>query len=340
MAEHNVDRNANNDRAVLIDIQHKDYKETAVILSKELIARGILDEKCSCDNWDDLALHIRMRLMDEDPETRIGYLLVMLDEADEFIGSSARDGNPPISAIKNIPAGRFKLVMAGLHNLSRFDREMLHGDSTLIHLSSIVVKQFKRSEATKLLTYTLAYLGFRFDEKVISLILAKTNYYPGLIQFYCQKLLEAVKNDDYAGYSEISTPYYEVNEGHIKKVLSDTDFTAKVNEKLEASLFTEEKGRSYYHAIALIVAFLYYEKPADKKYTADEIVRAAQDYRISRIMNLDREKLNEFLSEMWDLNILSMEDEYYRFATEGFRELLGSREQVESEISKYIEDNP
>ncbi len=339
MAQHNVDKNGNNDRAVLLDVQYKNYKEVAKLLSQELITREILDESCECDNWDDLARHIKKRLMDENPETRINYLLIMLDEADEFIKTSAEDDNPPIVSVKNLPAGRFKLVMAGLHNLSRFNREMLQGNSNLIHLSSVVIKQFQRSEAIKLLTNTLAYLGFRFDEKVISLILAKTNYYPGLIQFYCQKLLEAMKNDDYAGYSETNTPYYEVNEGHIKKVLSDSAFMNKVNEKLEASLFTEEKGHSHYHIIALIFAYLYHDSPAEKKYTIDDLMRVAEEYKITRLLNLSREKIEELLNEMWDLNVLSKEDEYYRFATEGFRKLLGSREQVENSMSDYFEED-
>ncbi len=338
MAQHNVDRNGNNDRAVLLDVQYKNYKEVAKLLSQELITREILDESCECDNWDDLSRHIKKRLMDENPETRINYLLIMLDEADEFIKTSSEDDNPPIAAVKNLPAGRFKLVMAGLHNLSRFNREMLQGNSNLIHLSYVVVKQFKRPEAIKLLTNTLAYLGFRFDEKVISLILAKTNYYPGLIQFYCQKLLEAMKNDDYAGYSETNTPYYDVNDKHIKKVLSDSAFMEKVNEKLEASLFTEEKGHSHYHIIALIFAYLYYNSPNEKKYTIDDLMRVAEEYKITRLLNLNREKIKELLNEMWDLNILSNEDEYYRFATEGFRDLLGSKEQVENGISEYFEE--
>lgn len=338
MAQHNVDKNGNNDRAVLLDIQYKNYKEAAVLLSQELVTRDILDESCICDNWDDLARHISKRLMDENPETRINYLLIMLDEADEFIKTSAEDNNPPIAALKNLPAGRFKLVMAGLHNLSRFNREMLQGNSNLIHLSSVVVKQFQRPEAIKLLTNTLAYLGFRFDDKVISMILAKTNYYPGLIQFYCQKLLEAMKGDDYAGYSETNTPYYPVSEGHIKKVLSDSAFMNKVNEKLEASLFTEEKGHSHYHIIALIFAYLCYESPNEKKYTVDDLMRVAEEYKITRLTSLNRDKIDELLNEMWDLNIFSKEDEYYRFATEGFRELLGSRERVETAMSDYFEE--
>ena len=339
MAKRNIDKNGNNDRAILVDVQGKNYKDAALEVSRELVVQDILPDGCECDDWNVLVNAIKKRLMDENPETRINYLLIMLDEADEFIRTSAEDGNPPISATKNLPSDRFKLVMAGLHNLSRFNREMLQGNSNLIHLSHVIVRQFQRPEAIKLLTNTLAYLGFRFDEKVVSLILAKTNYYPGLIQFYCQKLLEAMKNEDYAGYSENNTPYYEVSESHIKKVLSDPDFMNMVNQKLEASLFTEEKGHSYYHIIALIFAFLYYDSSADKKYTFDDMMRVAYDYQITRLTSISSEKITELLNEMCDLNVLSMEDEFYRFATEGFRELLGSREKVEDTILDYSKED-
>lgn len=338
MAKRNIDKNGNNDRAILVDVQGKNYSDAALEVSRELVVQGILSENCECADWHELVNHIKKRLMDENPETRINYLLIMLDEADEFIRTSSLDGNPPISATKNLPSDRFKLVMAGLHNLSRFNREMLQGNSNLIHLSHVIVRQFQRPEAIKLLTNTLAYLGFKFDEKVISLILAKTNYYPGLIQFYCQKLLEAMKNEDYAGYSESNTPYYQVSESHIKKVLADPDFMSMVNQKLEASLFTEEKGHSYYHVIALIFAFLYYDSATDKKYTLSDMMKVAKDYQIKRLLSISTEKVEELLNEMCDLNVISKEDEYYRFATEGFRELLGSREKVEDAILDYAKE--
>ena len=86
--------------------------------------------------------------MDENPETRIHYLLLMLDEADEIIKTSGDTEDSPITALKSLPSGRFKLVMAGLHNVSRYHREMMHENSNLIHLNWIVIKQFRREEAT------------------------------------------------------------------------------------------------------------------------------------------------------------------------------------------------
>lgn len=338
MAQRNIDGNANNDRALLIEIKDLNYTEAAKIVSSELVIAGILDDGCQCDDWNVLAAHIKRRLLDENPETKINYLLLMLDEADEFISTSVADGNIPITALKNLPPKRFKLVMAGLHNLSRYDHQaMIGNNSTLIHLNSIIVRPFKRPEAIKLLTNTLAYLGFKFNNDVISLILAKTNYFPGLIQLYCQKLIEAMK-DDYAGYSEINTPSYKVTESHFKKVLSDSQFMDKVTEKLEITLFTEETGHSFYHIIALVLSFLYYTLPSEKGYTIDDIIKVADEYNITRLKNAKREQIDELLHEMWDLNVLSLESSYYRFATDSFREMLGNQDEIVRVMTEYSEE--
>ncbi len=336
MAKRNIDKNGDNARAVYIDIQKLDTVQAAKRVSEELIIEGILSEDCRCDNWGDLAGHIKRRLMDENPETRISYLLLMLDEADEFIVTSCTSSDQPISALKTIPSDRFKLVMAGIHNLSRYKRGLLHGNSNLVHLNSIVVRQFRREEAIKLLTSTLAYLGFKFNDKIISNILASTNYYPGLIQFYCRKLLESMKDDDYAGYSQSNTPYYNVSESHFKKILADSSFTAKVKDKLEATLFAEEEGKSNsnYHAIALIIAYLYYAVGNDDGYTVEEILKTAQDNEMTRITSLKSEQLEELLTEMRELNVLIYMNGRYTFVTDGFRSILGSQDDIANAITK------
>ncbi|MCM1133713.1 MAG: hypothetical protein NC340_09615, partial [Ruminococcus flavefaciens] len=339
MAQRNIDRNANNDRALIVEVKDMHYTEAAKVVSSKLIIAGILGEECQCDDWMTLAGHIERRLMDDNPETRINYLLLMLDEADTFIETSTKDGNIPITALKSLSsnqlAGRFKLVMAGLHNLSRYNHQMMIGNnSTLIHLKPMIVRPFKRPEATKLLTNTLAYLGFKFNDDVISLILAKTNYFPGLIQLYCQKLIEAMK-DDYAGYDETNTPPYRVTEKHFKKVLSDSQFMYNVNEKLEITLFSEETGHSFYHIIALVFSYLYYTSPSEKGYNIDDIIKVAEEYNLTRLKNAKREQLDELLHEMWDLNVLTNEGEYYRFATEGFREMLGGQDEIAKGIEEY-----
>ncbi len=338
MARRNIDRNANGDRAVLIEIKDMSAADALKVVCDKLILENIIDENCKCETWNELAGYIQRRLMSDDPEKRINYFLLMLDEADTFIATSGETEDQPITALKNLPSDRFKLVMAGLHNLSRYNRQSMHGNSNLIHLTPITVKQFRREEATKLLTSILAYLGFKFNQKIIDSILASTYNYPGLIQFYCQKLLEAMKNDDYAGYNESSTPTYEVTESHYKKVLSDKAFTELVDQKFEATLFAEEEGHSNYHIIALILAYLYYIEPNDKGYTEVDLLKIAEEYHINRVTSLKSEQLSEVLNEMCDLNVITVMEENYRFATDGFRKYLGNQDKIEKSMSEYFEE--
>ena len=201
---------------------------------------------------------------------------------------------------------------------------------------------FKRPEATELLTHSLAYLGFIFSDEVINLILAKTNYFPGLIHLYGQKLILAMTNDDYAGYSETETPCYEVTESHIKKVLSDPNFKDEIKSKLRMTLEVDGKENSPYYVIALILAYLYYDeenKDENERKTGfgiEEVISKAKSDEINILLEYSREQMTELFKEMWDLNILTSKDDLYMFSTEGFRELLGTREDVNTELSKYM----
>ena len=341
MAANEIDGNEHQ-RAVVISIKGRNYTETALRVSQELVINDILPEGSECSDWDMLSMHIRKRLKDQTSENRISYLLLMLDEADEFIASSKEIDYRPITLLKEMLSSNFKFVLAGLHNLSKFDHEFYAHNSDFAHLESCVIYPFKRPEATELLTHSLAYLGFVFSDEVINLILAKTNYFPGLIHLYGQKLILAMTNEDYAGYSETETPYYEVTESHIKKVLSDPGFKDEIKSKLRMTLEVEGKENSPYYVIALILAYLYYEeenKDENERQTGfkiEEVVNKAKSDEINILLAYSKEQITELFKEMWDLNILTSKDDLYMFSTEGFRELLGTREDVNTELSKYM----
>ncbi len=347
MAQMRVDGNDLHDRAVLVDITKLGYREAAHKVSTYLIDAGILEESCECDDWEVLARHIRKRLADEDPDRYIHYLLLMLDEADEFISSCAEVDYRPISELKNLQSPRFKIVMAGVHDLSRFEREaMLYNNNIMAHMSSVIVRPFRRPEATELLTHTLGYLGFRLgDERIVSLILGKTNYFPGLIQLYCQKLLESMKEEGYGGYSIGSTPPYEVTEDHIKKLLADKHFVSEMSNKLRMTLFVDQAQGSYYHIIALLLAQLYYDdlkngrcsEGSQLSHSLADIREEATELGIARICALNDEQLDVLLGEMWDLNILSVVNDGYQFSTTGFRELLGTAKAVDDALTGYAQ---
>ncbi len=340
MAEYEIDKNKDNNRAIVISIKGRDYKEAASCVSRELVINDILPRDAACNDWETLTMNIKMRLKDQSQP--ITYLLLMLDEADKFIESCKAIDYRPITLLKEILSPNFKFVLAGLHNLAKFDHDFYANNSDFAHLESCVIYPFKRPEATELLTHALAYLGFVFSDEVINLILAKTNYFPGLIHLYGQKLIQAMTNDDYAGYSETETPYYEVTENHIKKVLSDPNFKDEIRDKLRMTLQVEENDNSPYYIIALLLAYLYYdEEDKDESerrtgFTIDEIIEKAKNDGLNLILNYSDAQIKELFREMWDLNILTAKDDVYMFSTEGFRELLGTKKEVQDELLKYF----
>ena len=343
MAEYEIDKNKDNNRAIVISIKGRDYKEAALCVSRELVINDILPQGSECDDWEILTMNIKMRLKDRSQQP-ISYLLLMLDEADKFIESCKAVDYRPITLLKEMLSPDFKFVLAGLHNLAKFDHDFYANNSDFAHLESCVIYPFKRPEATELLTHALAYLGFVFSDEVINLILAKTNYFPGLIHLYGQKLIQAMTNDDYAGYSETETPYYEVTENHIKKVLSDPNFKDEIRDKLRMTLQVEENDNSPYYIIALILAYLYYdEEDKDESerrtgFTIDEVIEKAKNDGLNLILNYSDIQIKELFREMWDLNILTAKDDVYMFSTEGFRELLGTKREVQDALLKYLGD--
>ena len=309
MAQKDIDKNENHDRAILVDIKGHDYKAAARKISASLLDEGILTDGVT-EDWDELSRNIRNRLRVTEDGKKIPYLLLLLDEADDFIESCEKVGYRPFDALKdiqNIGPGRFKFVVAGLRNIVRFDKnKALSNNSVLTHLGHLTVRPFKSTEARELLEVPLSYLGFRFSddsstEMLISTIFGTTNYFPGLLQLYCSKLIEAVERD-YAGYNEGETPPYVVSESHIKKVLSDETLEEQIREKYFITL--RVGNDDYYYLIALLAAYNYHNNKEQNGCDADDILEIASSYGISKISSLSRDKVTALMEEMLELNVL------------------------------------
>lgn len=335
-AKEDINGDENGNRAVLVDIKSLDYKRAAKKIGHALHDEGVLEQDINTEDWEDLARAVRRRLQSD--KNKIPYLLLLMDEADAFIESCGGEVNyQPFDALKEIQsigAGRFKFVIAGLRNIVRFKREALGNNSVLTHLEPMTVKPFNTLEARELMEIPLHYLGLRFPkekESLITLILATTNYFPGLIQMYCAKLIEAMRNKDYANYDEVDTPIYEVSEEHIKKVLADPEFTQQIREKY---IITLELGEdNYYYLIALLMAFLYHNNGYNEGYSATDIKNVGIELGIPKIANLENIKLEAFMEELKELNVLRNTDEtHYLFTRFTFFQMMGTRAEVDDKL--------
>lgn len=345
MAKNEIDHDENGSRAIFVSILNKNHTQAALALSYELISEGILPDGSSTDNWELLCMAIRKRLNDN--SDRIPYLLIMMDEADEFIDSCKAVEYAPIAElekIQQIGPGRFKFVVAGLHNLVRLEREIAErNNSVLARMKTLIIEPFNMLEARELLEVPLHYLGMRFpDDKayLVSNILASTNYFPGLIHTYCEKLIKAMQKNDYAGYNSQCDPPYLITESHIKKVLADPDFTDEIRKKL---MITLRLGNdNLYYVIAILLAYCHNSAPSADGFSAAQIYETGCEMEIRCFDDMNVKKIETLMDELCKLNVLTLNhtSQKYSFARFNFIQLLGKPTDIDNEILKFSEEVP
>ena len=328
-------------RAVLVDIKDCDCAAAARRLSMELMELELLpDDGPVIDDWDELCDMIRRCLRRHE---EIRYLLIMLDEADTFIADCSQYNYKPLVNLKNIQQGlpgRFKFALAGLHNIIRFNREVALGKNAVItQFSSLKITPFRTPEAQELLTVPLSYLGLSLPSRVtVSQILATVNYFPGLIQLYCQKLIESLRAPDYAGYDVKRTPPYVITDDHLRRVMADKEFMEQIREKFEITLRLDQDQGSCYYPLTLLIGWMYTDEPSRGGYTAKDILRHAKDLSVAPLKDLSEEQIDALLQELQDLNILrSVSQDTYLLASKNFRDLLGSDDEIFEKLSRMGE---
>ena len=326
-------------RAVHVDINGRDCAAAARRLSEELIALKITPDAEITDDWDVLCRNIKQRLRSDDEE--ISYFLLMLDEADAFIKDCANVRYTPLVALKDIQQslpGRFKYVLAGLHDIVRFNRQVALGNNSVItHMPSLKITPFQTPEAEELLLGPLSYLGFSLPSKVtVSQIIATCNYFPGLIQLYAKKLIESIRAADYAGYDIKKTPPYLVSDEHLRRVMANREFMEQIYEKFDITLKLDQDQGSCYYPLALLIGWMQNAISSNNGYTAREVLHYARDLPVRPLADLDVEKIDALLMELQDLNILrSVSNNSYLLASKNFRDLLGSDDEISEKLEEF-----
>lgn len=344
MACRRVDGNEN-ERAIFIDIDDKNYRDAALLTSRELSDKNFFAKPVETDDWEELTRAIRNRLASSEP-TKISYFLLTLDEADKFIESCAENNYAPIVALartqqEDYGGSRFKFVIAGLRNIIRFEREKTFSNNNILPtLKSRTIKPFDEKDARKLLEVPLKYLGLYFPDNekdsLILTILETANYFPSLIQLYCEKLITALFEPGYAGY-DADTPVYRISEEHIKKVLADKDFAKDIKTKIEITLRLGED--KYYFVIANLLAHLYYKKNNSEGYSPQEILDAAENFGLIKEPFLpdSAEKIGALMEELCELNILRKTGaEKFLFSRQRILRIVGALNEVEDALLKLM----
>ncbi len=320
-----------NHYAFYFDMKDKNEARVLSVISKDLEKAKLLDHTLT--DWDDFA-----DSMDAVME-KAKQLILLIDEADAFILSSGEVKDRPIEVLRvtqNKFLGHFKFVLAGLHNVIRYDKGALSANTVYGQLGHINIRPFEYSDACDLLLRPLSYLGFTISEpEIVSTILAKTNYFPGLIQYYGMKILESVKTAYRKNnFKSTENPPYVLNESYLKHLMEDDSFLKEIEDKFMITLRVDKGDDDLYHLLTLGVAYLYAAE--DKPVTLDKLKDTLSG---TKIKNLTDDKLSALLDELEELNVLrKVNDSEYIFNRYSFYSMLGGAEKIEKALTEYADN--
>ncbi|WP_040475734.1 AAA family ATPase [Paramagnetospirillum caucaseum] len=126
-------------------------------------------------------------------------LLVMLDEADNFLSGEHGKGYPNLQRLKSLMEAthwRFKVVFAGLHKVRRMAQAP---NSPLPHLGHPIcigpmnATPENQAEVRRLAVAPMRAAGFDYDPSSLAWdMLARVNHYPSLVQVFCKSVIETV----------------------------------------------------------------------------------------------------------------------------------------------------
>lgn len=277
---------------------------------------------------------------------QISSMLLLIDEVDDFLASIADVAYQPIQPLvdlKRETKNSFKFVIAGLHNVCRAKNATKENGIFGQLGTPLCIKPLSPRDALQLISKPLCYLGFQIDRYPhLETILTNTNYYPGILQFFGYMLVETLTSHYSKYYSATNgNPPFTLQDEQLGAVMNSSDLNKSIKEKFRLSLELDSR----YFMIARCITLLYHYYEDDRKsgtwkgYPIDEIIHAAEGYKIHCLENLSKNDYIRLLDEMVEMGILAKPDDeqnLYRLRRNSFVDIIG--ENVDT-LEEEIENN-
>lgn len=304
-------------------------------LGPRLVERGVLNAAPRLGwNADNVSGAIRQWL-DKDRSRR---MLLLLDEADNFLTADARDagptghgGFPTLQRLKELMEGsqrRFKPVFAGLHQVQRFhdlpNTPVAHGGQ------DVLIGPLKPVDARQLVRDPMYALGFEFeDEETMWRLLLFTNYQASLIQIICEALITHMAR---AATLEPGGGRMVITNRHIDEVYANRQVRDNIALRFRWTINLDPR----YRLIAIVAAYRSLETNAANTFSPTELHEECGYWwpeGFSR-RTLSRTDFLRYLEEMVGLGVLQRRGDRYALRSPNIIGLLGSRESIEEELTE------
>jgi len=257
------------------------------------------------------------------PESR---LLLLLDEADHLLDADSKENFRQVDSLRSLMADtgrRFKVVLAGLHNVQRFQQLP---NQPLAHFGHAVqVGPLEPQAALELVKRPFEMLGYTFNSDVeILRILSYTNYHPGLIQLFCHNLLNTLQK------SNPSSPPYLVTRDKVDAVYRQQEVRDGIRDRFNWTLALDMR----YQAIVWSMVVDGTDGVGTGWYTSSQLKDLASGWWARGFSEIAEDEFHGILNEMCGLGVLigSM-DQSYRLRSPNLVHLLGDVERKLLELA-------
>jgi len=274
--------------------------------------------------------HIAKAIQDGLEERPGARILAMLDEADSFLDADASRGFQTVNQLKSLMADtgyRFKVLLAGLHNVQRFQSIP---NQPLAHLGRpVLIGPLEARDAYKLVEQPLSALGFRFRDHAPALrILSYTNYHAGLIQLFCRELVHLLQSR--LG----SEPPWFIEKQDVEEVYRrlQPDIASRFN-------WTLALDRRYEMlALILITEQLDDGSGYARAYPHSDLLRMARAWWPQGFASLQIDEFRGLLDEMVGLGVLVRNTQgHYRLRSPNIVRLMGTQADIETRLEELMQ---
>ena len=308
------------------------------IIHEKLQQHGVIESDIDFKKERNTRQQIKKWLGD-DHKRRI---LIFLDEADKFLeidqkSSKDRDQFEMCSLLKGTmdeTDQRFKIVFAGLNNVLRTTQVSNH---PLAHFGEPIcigpmIENGEARQASNLVKEPLAACGYFFEnEDLISSILSRNNFYPSLIQIYCDALVSHLQQEGRRKFKKGESPPYVITRKHLDEIDNNSSVSARIKDNFNLTLQLDPR----YKLVANIIGDSLLSEPSTPmpslKVLADAKVWWGEAFDEVTIL-----EMNVLLEEMCSLGVLKKNKQgHYSLRAHITSILLGNLSEIQSTLLHF-----
>jgi hypothetical protein len=302
------------------------------ILRDALREMELLSERITTEDPKEIEKRLR-GILEEDKNRKI---LILFDEADNFFEADFKENFKEVERFRALmfeTERRFRVVFAGLNSVLRF--QGLPNQPFAHFGSPLCVGALEPYAARQLVKEPMGALGYSFvNEALILRILSYTNYHPGLIQLFCQTLLQEL-------HSKLgsSLPPYRIERQDVESTYLKDNVRKEIKNRLEWTLALDKR----YQVIAwtMIVEQQRERDSYAKTFPVGELLEMVRDYWPKGFSQTKSEQIKTLMEEMCALNILVRTNSgEYRLRSPNLVRLLGTETEIEGRLLELMDQIP